>query len=118
LTLRLLTDHDKYHLTGCLGWSKILLIVSKKSAKVVSMTSLTLDQLEIGKQAIVTRLTCSGANRRRLMDLGILPGTRLQAELKSPLGDPIAYRVRDALIALRRDQARQIEIELPQGDQS
>jgi Fe2+ transport system protein FeoA len=46
------------------------------------------------------------------MDLGVLPGTRLEAELKSPLGDPVAYRVRDALIALRREQAREIEIEL------
>jgi Fe2+ transport system protein FeoA len=82
------------------------------------MRSLTLDQLEIGKEASVTRLTCTGANRRRLMDLGIVPGTRLHAELKSPLGDPIAYRIRGALIALRRDQARQIEIELPQGEQS
>lgn len=76
------------------------------------MTRRTLDQLEIGKAATVTRLTCTGAARRRLMDLGILPGARLQAELKSPLGDPIAYRVREALIALRRKQAREIEIML------
>ncbi|QPC84571.1 ferrous iron transport protein A [Phototrophicus methaneseepsis] len=72
----------------------------------------TLDQLKSGKTATVTRLTASGPNRRRLMDLGILPGTQLVAELRSPLGDPIAYRVRDTLIALRQSQARQIEIEL------
>jgi Fe2+ transport system protein FeoA len=75
------------------------------------MGNLTLDKLEIGMAATVTRLNSSGANRRRLMDLGILPGTCLHAELKSPLGDPIAFRVRGALIALRREQARQIEIE-------
>ena len=75
------------------------------------MTRLTLDQLKIGQGATVSKLTCTGANRRRLMDLGVLPGTHLQAELKSPLGDPVAYRVREALIALRRDQAQQIEIE-------
>jgi Fe2+ transport system protein FeoA len=49
------------------------------------------------------------------MDLGILPGTQLQAELKSPLGDPVAYRVREALIALRRKQTQQIEITLLEG---
>ncbi len=81
------------------------------------MASLTLDQLAIGKEAIVTRLVCTGASRRRLMDLGILPGTHLAADFASPLGDPVAYRVRDALIALRRAQARQIEIELLQGGQ-
>jgi Fe2+ transport system protein FeoA len=76
------------------------------------MTRYTLDQLELGRAAHVIRLTCTGANRRRLMDLGILPGTQLQAELRSPLGDPIAYRVREALIALRREQAREVEIEV------
>lgn len=75
------------------------------------MTHLTLDQLKVGQAATVSRLTCTGANRRRLMDLGILPGTHLRAELTSPLGDPVAYRVREALIALRHEQACQIEIE-------
>lgn len=75
------------------------------------MSAYTLDRLEIGKSATVTRLTGTGANRRRLMDLGILPGTVLRAELRSPLGDPVAYRVREALIALRREQAREIEVQ-------
>lgn len=74
------------------------------------MTCSTLDQLELGAVATVTRLRGAGANRRRLMDLGILPGTQVRAELKSPLGDPVAYRVREALIALRRKQARDVEI--------
>jgi ferrous iron transport protein A len=81
------------------------------------MTHLTLDQLKIGEIASVIRLTSTGANRRRLVDLGILPGTRLQAELKSPLGDPTAFRVRGALIALRHKQAQQIEVELLEGKQ-
>jgi Fe2+ transport system protein FeoA len=44
------------------------------------------------------------------MDLGILPGTRIEAEMTSPSGDPTAYRIRDALIALRREQADLIRI--------
>lgn len=79
------------------------------------MTQLTLDQLKIGEIARVTKITSTGASRRRLLDLGILPGTDLQAELKSPLGDPIAYRVRGSLIALRREQAQEIEIEVLEG---
>lgn len=73
--------------------------------------SSTLDQLQRGQSGIVTNLTCTGSNRRRLMDLGILPGTSLTVELTSPLGDPTAYRVRESLIALRRSQAEEIEIE-------
>jgi Fe2+ transport system protein FeoA len=44
------------------------------------------------------------------MDLGILPGTRIEVEMRSPLGDPVAYRVRGSVIALRNKQAREIEI--------
>jgi ferrous iron transport protein A len=76
------------------------------------LNSLTLDQLKRGQTAVVSALTCAGSNRRRLMDLGILPGTRMQVEMKSPLGDPAAYRVRGAVIALRRQQAHAIQIQL------
>jgi Fe2+ transport system protein FeoA len=48
------------------------------------------------------------------MDLGILPGAQIQIELRSPLGDPTAYRVRGAVIALRREQASQIQIVINQ----
>ncbi|RME45954.1 MAG: ferrous iron transport protein A [Caldilineae bacterium] len=53
---------------------------------------------------------CRGAERRRLMDLGILPGTLIRAEMVSPSGDPTAYRIRGALIALRKEQADRIYI--------
>jgi Fe2+ transport system protein FeoA len=49
--------------------------------------------------------------RRRLMDLGVIPGTIVAAEMASPMGDPTAYRIRGALIALRKDQAGLIVIE-------
>ncbi len=72
----------------------------------------TLDQLTVGQTATVVNLTSTDLNRRRMMDLGILPGTRITAELISPLGDPVAYRVRGAVVALRREQSREIEVEL------
>jgi ferrous iron transport protein A len=78
--------------------------------------SMTLNQLKLGETATITALNAKGMDRRRLMDLGILPGTRLVAELKSPLGDPVAYRVRDTLIAIRNAQASQIEIEQMEGN--
>jgi len=82
------------------------------------MMNTTLDQLEIGKRAIVTQVNSRGMNRRRLMDLGILPDTQVFAELRSPLGDPVAYRIRGALIALRQDQASEVEIELLEEEQA
>jgi len=52
--------------------------------------------------------------RQRLMDLGIVPGTSIAAEMSSPAGDPVAYRVRGSLVALRREQAAQIQITPPE----
>lgn len=54
---------------------------------------------------------CHGAERRRFLDLGLVPGTVVEAELRSPSGDPTAYRVRGAAIALRREQADLIHID-------
>ena len=54
---------------------------------------------------------CQGPQRRRLLDLGVVPGTTVVAELVSAAGDPVAYRIRGALIALRREQASWIEVE-------
>lgn len=49
-----------------------------------------------------------GFTRRRFLDLGLTPGTRIYPELGNFFGDPRAYRVRGTLIALRKDQASQI----------
>jgi DtxR family Mn-dependent transcriptional regulator len=54
---------------------------------------------------------CQGSQRRRLLDLGVVKGTEIRPELVSAAGDPIAYRIRGALIALRREQAEWIRIE-------
>lgn len=77
----------------------------------------TLDRLAQGETAEVVHISqgCRGPERRRMMDMGILPGTHISTELVSPLGDPVAYRVRGTLVALRKDQARHIKIQrLPQ----
>lgn len=66
-----------------------------------------LAELPQGGSARVTGLSRAlrGPQRRRLLDLGFVPGTLVEAEISSAMGDPIAYRVRGALIALRREQA-------------
>ncbi|MEY4608882.1 MAG: Iron-dependent repressor IdeR [Gemmatimonadota bacterium] len=73
----------------------------------------TLADLPVGATGRVTHLTpeCRGPQRRRLLDLGVVPGTPISAEMRSASGDPIAYRIRGALVALRRQQARWIAID-------
>jgi DtxR family Mn-dependent transcriptional regulator len=71
-----------------------------------------LSGLDAGQRGKVLGLSpaCRGPERRRLLDLGFVPGTEVLAEMKSPGGDPTAYRVRGTLIALRKDQAGLIRI--------
>jgi len=78
-------------------------------------SGLQLSSLQPGEAATVLAISqaCRGTERRRFMDLGILPGTRIEAEMTSPSGDPTAYRIRDALIALRQEQADLIRITPP-----
>jgi DtxR family Mn-dependent transcriptional regulator len=69
-----------------------------------------LTDLKPGEEGEIVSLSsaCHGMQRRRLMDLGIVPGSSIMPELVSFSGDPTAYRVRGALIALRKEQSRQI----------
>jgi len=55
---------------------------------------------------------CQGSQRRRLLDLGVVRGTEIEAAFGSAAGDPIAFVIRGALIALRREQAEWIRVEL------
>lgn len=69
-----------------------------------------LSQLSPGAAANVVQLLpgCAGAERSRLLDLGFVPGSRIEHVLQSPFNGPAAFRVRGTLIALRREQAQQV----------
>lgn len=70
-----------------------------------------LSSLSPGGSGRVVALRCEGFNRRRLLDLGLTPGTIVEYAYPGPMGEPTAYKVRGATIALRAEQADEIEIE-------
>jgi DtxR family Mn-dependent transcriptional regulator len=84
-----------------------------KEDETVHGATATLAETEVGTSARVAGIAarCQGPQRRRLLDLGVVPGTEILAELESAGGDPTAYRIRGALIALRKEQASWIEVE-------
>jgi DtxR family transcriptional regulator, Mn-dependent transcriptional regulator len=71
-----------------------------------------LSRLEVGEKAEVVGMSAlvRGLERNRLLDLGVVPGTVTQAELRNPSGSPVGYRIRGACIALRKEQAERIRI--------
>lgn len=73
---------------------------------------ISLNQLPIGKKANVTTLTSDGTTRRRMLDLGIIDGTEIEPLYKSPSGNPVAYLIRGAVIALRSDVSEKIMVSI------
>ena len=72
-----------------------------------------LSSLQLGESRSVIGISpaCQGLQRRRLLDLGLVPGTEVTAVMTSPTGDPTGYRIRGAVIALRREQAELVHVQ-------
>lgn len=68
----------------------------------------SLMNLKEGERARVSSLLSRGNMRRRLQDIGLIEGTEVECVQKSPAGDPVAYRIRGALIALRSEDSSNI----------
>ena len=64
-----------------------------------------------GKTVMVRELLTTGSMRRRLLDMGLIEGTRISCLQKSPAGDPVAYLIRGAVIALRSEDSSQILVD-------
>ena len=70
----------------------------------------TLCALSIGQEALVTALDHPLEMRRRLQDMGLIIGTPVKCLHKGPCGDPVAYQIRGAVIALRAEDAALVSI--------
>ena len=69
-----------------------------------------------GDRILIKEIAIDGVMRRRLLDLGFVPGAVVDVLKKSPLGDPIAFRVSHTTIALRKEESKKITGELIQDD--
>ncbi len=69
------------------------------------MPDYTLGDMKKSERAVITELKTSGSLRKRLMDIGFVPGTKVECVRISPFGDPKAYYVRGTVIALRKETA-------------
>lgn len=72
---------------------------------------MTLDELAIGKTAVIRAVNGEGALRCRLLDMGLIPGTKVMIRKVAPMGDPIELHIRGYELTVRVDDARKIEIE-------
>lgn len=70
-----------------------------------------LSDLKEGEKARVISLKNNKDIKRRLQDIGLIPGTVVKCILKSPLGDPVCYLIKGALIAIRSEDSDKITVE-------
>ncbi|MCQ2911984.1 MAG: ferrous iron transport protein A [Bacilli bacterium] len=74
-----------------------------------------LNEFSIGETGRVTKVEGEGKVRRRLFDMGVTPGTSIYLRKKAPLGDPLEVTVRGYELTLRKDDARNIVLEMKEG---
>jgi ferrous iron transport protein A len=74
----------------------------------------TLNHLGEGHFARVESLSSTGSMRRRLLDIGLIEGTDIECLQKSPAGDPVAYLIRGAVIALRAEDSSGVVVRILQ----
>lgn len=72
----------------------------------------TVNDMKIGETAVVTGLGCSGALRRRIIDMGITPGAVVILRKAAPMGDPLEINVRGYELSIRRSEAKEITVEI------
>jgi ferrous iron transport protein A len=71
-----------------------------------------LSRLAPGARGRITAVAASGPLKRRLMDMGVLPGEAIEVQKVAPLGDPIEVRIRSYSLSLRRREAEGIAVEV------
>jgi ferrous iron transport protein A len=79
---------------------------------------LTLDQVVPGVVVVVETVGGARAFRRRLMELGIIPGTRVEVLRVAPFGDPIELSARGCNLSIRAAEAREVRVEAAAVEQA
>ncbi len=104
---------DQEHILAPIVAANISVVPLVEDVPQEELSGVPLDTLKPGQAGTVTGISprSRGVERRRLLDLGVIPGTEIGVEMISPGGDPTAYRIRGTVIALRSTQARLIQVE-------
>ena len=75
------------------------------------METTTLDKLPLGQEAIIAKVGGEGSIlRRRLLDMGLIPKTKIVITKVAPMGDPIELRLRGYTLTIRIEDAKNIEV--------
>ena len=74
--------------------------------------TISLNELSIGDAAVVCHIKATGSIKRRFLDIGLVSGTQVECIGISPMGDPTAYLIRGAVIAIRNEDSKDIFVKI------
>ncbi|MFN2353253.1 MAG: ferrous iron transport protein A [Desulfopila sp.] len=76
------------------------------------MQNIVLRHMKKGQSGTIAAVEASGELGRRLLEMGLIPGTRIKIQGRAPLKDPVAIRVMDSTLTLRNNEADHIVIDI------
>ncbi|MDO4846136.1 MAG: FeoA family protein [Oscillospiraceae bacterium] len=74
---------------------------------------MTLDEMTVGSRGVIRAVGGEGVLRLRFLDMGLIPRTEITVTKIAPMGDPLELRLRGYTLTIRREDARNIEVEVP-----
>jgi|GEM_PF-965492 len=101
------------HLAACVSHPRLELLEFESSFLFGSSSSVTLAELEPGSSSTIAEVSGPRAFRRRLLELGLIPGTPVLLLRRAPLGDPLELEARGSLLSIRKREAEHVRL---QGD--
>jgi DtxR family Mn-dependent transcriptional regulator len=118
VSVRLMVEGGSVELSRAMA--ALLTVAAVEREEPLDRSVTRLSHLARGERASVVGLSpaCRGPERSRLLDLGVVPGTVVEMDLVSPSGNPVAYLIRGASVALRTDQAERVLIRKLEGERS
>ncbi|MEA3344703.1 MAG: FeoA family protein [Chloroflexota bacterium] len=71
-----------------------------------------LSELKPGERGKVVKVGGSGAIHRRILDMGVVPGSEIEVERVAPLADPVEFKLLGYHLSLRKEEAQNVQVEL------
>ena len=75
-------------------------------------SQIPLHELKVGQRGVIIHVSGKGPIKRRMMDMGLVPGSEVQVVRVAPLGDPVEFTVKGYSLSLRKSEASNIQVEI------
>ncbi len=87
-------------------------ILEEESEMTETNSQIPLHELKVGQRGVIVHVSGKGPTKRRMMDMGLVPGSEVKVVRVAPLGDPIEFTVKGYSLSLRKSEASNVQVEI------